>query len=333
MLRVDLNGFFLEPRIASRRVIPSFAFLVLTAIVTPSLCRQQNPGSSQAKEEEPRLESVLALKNRALPGEIPTYYTTGYEKRAKYIQDFLVGERDFYQKELGIAVPLTVAVLDAKQWEQLNILDPYGVPTVSDIPPYIALMPANWNESSLGMLPPASDADPRLVKQVQAARVGWSDTFYRGFDTIIGHEYGHPAATTYGIGKPKHWLDEFLATYFLVAYVHHKHPELEFPMKFFFAINRDYAHPFTSLDDFETRYPISDTSPTNYGWYQASFEARIEEVYSLKGIDFLKQMKLAFPAKSGAVVVSNAEILRKLDQICPGFTTWAHSLEATPSSK
>jgi len=135
------------------------------------------------------------------------------------------------------------------------------------------------------MLPDESKANPSVVQQVKSAGADWKDTFYRGFDTIIGHEFGH-AASVSGISKPKHWLDEFLATYFLISFVNEKRPELQFPMKIFFSINLDYPHPFTSLDDFESHYPLSDTLPTNYGWYQSQFWKRGEVVYGMQGIDF-----------------------------------------------
>ncbi len=294
---------------------------------------QNSSQPSSAREEEPRLETVLALKDPFLPGEVRTYYTPGYEKRARAIQEFLADERDFYSKELGIHLDLTVAVLDTKQWEQLNILGPYGMPTVTDFPPYVALLPANWSENHLGMLPAESEADPALVKEVHAAGALWNETFYRGFDAVIGHEFGHAAARTYGIKPPTHWFDKFLATYFEIAFIRQRHPELAFPVQVFFAINRGYSHRYTSLNDFESRYPISDTFPTNYGWYQAMFEQRVEQVYPLKGIDFLKQARLLFPASGKAAPLSQAEMLGRLDEICPGFTGWAHSLESTANSK
>ena len=97
---------------------------------------------------EPTLEAVLALKDPFLPGEVRTYYTPGFKNRAESIRDFLAEERAFYDQALGISVPLTVAVLDAKQWQALNILDPYAMPMVTDFPPYVALMPANWHDNS-----------------------------------------------------------------------------------------------------------------------------------------------------------------------------------------
>ena len=300
---------------------------LISALVHAPITPAQTSTRS-AKTEEPTLESVLALKDPSLPGKVVTYYTHGYKNRARLIQAFLTEERDFYARELNIQLPLTVAVLDAKQWERLNILDPYGVPTVTDFPPYVALLPANWSQNHLGMLPPPSQSDPALVRRVHAAGSGWSDIFYQGFDAIIGHEFGHAAARTYGIRPPTHWFDEFLATYFEIAFVRQRRADLQFPVEIFFAINRNYPHPYTSLSDFESRYPLSNTSPTNYAWYQAMFEQRIEQVYSEQGIEFLREVREIFPADKPQTL-SNSAVLEQLERICPGFIAWSRMLETT----
>ena len=288
---------------------------------------QQVTKASDDREESATLSAILALKDPSLPGEVRTYYTPGFEKRAKAMQDFLGGQRAFYRNELGSQADLTMAVLDAQQWGQLNIRDPYGIPTIPDDPPYVALMPANWNEAHLGMLPDEKEANPLLVQQVRSAGADWQQTLYRGFDTMIGHEYGHAVTTAYGINTPTRWFNEFLADYFLVAYVRQKQPQLAFPMHVFFSVGLGYPHPYTSLSDFETHYPISDKLPANYSWYQSMFEKRAEEVYAQQGVGFLKEVKTAFPPGGKAAAMSNEEVLKRLDKICPGFTEWAHSFD------
>ncbi len=62
-------------------------------------------------------------------------------------------------------------------------------------------------------------------------------------------------------------------------------------------------------------------------------EQRIEQVYARNGIEFLKQVRVLFPANNDAAPLSKAALLGKLDRISPGFTAWAHSLESTPASK
>lgn len=114
-VRVD-NGDRLIP-LAVRHRIPK-VWLVLVAIITLSLSAAQDSPkatTSQTKQEEPTLDAVLALRDPLLSGEVPTYYTPGFKGRAEGIRNFLAGERAFYKEKLGITVPLTVAVLDAKQ--------------------------------------------------------------------------------------------------------------------------------------------------------------------------------------------------------------------------
>ena len=63
----------------------------------------------------------------------------------------------------------------------------------------------------------------------------------------------------------------------------------------------------------------------NYGWYQGEFTRRAEEVYKTKKLDFLKEVKAAFPQhekRRETVDVS----LERLKQISPGFLEWARQL-------
>jgi hypothetical protein len=322
-----------EERVSLRQIFLNLALLGMSPGILPAACAQQSAKASDKREESATLGAILALKDPSLPGEVPTYYTPGFKKRAQAMQDLLAGQRAFYRMELGSQADLTMAVLNAEQWARLNIRDPYGIPTIPDDPPYLALMPADWNEVHLGMLPDEKDANRLLVKQVQSAGVEWRQTLYRGFDTMIGHEYGHAVTVAYGIQAPNRWFNEFLATYFLVAYVREKQPQLAFPMHIFFSVGMDYPHPYTSLADFETHYPISDSLPANYAWYQSMFEKRIEEVYARNGVDFLKRVKVAFPSGGKSDAMSNAEVLKKLDEICPGFTEWAHSFDDAGKAK
>ena len=50
--------------------------------------RQNDPSVGPAAFEPGRLQRVKALGNPMLNGSIPTYYTPGYEKRARALQAF-----------------------------------------------------------------------------------------------------------------------------------------------------------------------------------------------------------------------------------------------------
>jgi hypothetical protein len=279
-------------------------------------------------ESATQLKTLLGFNNPSLPGDVPIYYSPGYQAHAKIIQDFLSGERNFYRRELGIDFALTAAVLDAKQWGLVQQRGPYGVPNVSLAPPYLALIPADWNDTHLGIPPKPEDANPLLVKEVRDSGQEWKATFFRGFDAVIGHEFGHAATRVYGIKPPTYWMDEFLATYFEIAYAHQERPDFLFPIRIFNLAGLDYPHPYSTLDEFEAQMRSFALSPPNYGWYQSMFWKRGEDVFARKGLLYLTEMKVAFPAGGTSENLSSVELLRKLDRICPGFTEWANSLHS-----
>lgn len=62
-----------------------------------------------------RLERVQGLNSPRLDGVIPTYYTPGFEQRAREVQRFVTAEMGFAQRQLGVKLFLSVAVLDKVQ--------------------------------------------------------------------------------------------------------------------------------------------------------------------------------------------------------------------------
>ena len=300
-------------------------------LALPTFSAAQNAPQTQIQPTGSRsgLDKLLALHDPALPGEVRTYYTPGFEQRAKNMQAFLAGERDFYRKQLGINIEFSLAVLDRKQWEQLTE-DPYGFPYVSD-KPYVAVMPASWSDTHLGFFLDQGQANPELVKEVQATGADWMETLYRGADGVGAHEFGHTVIEVYGIDGGTNWLAEFLATYAGYAYIHEQHADLLFPWRTFMSASLDIPRQYTSLDDFEAQ--LDKLTPANYSWYECMFERQVEKVYAKKGVGFLKEARVAFPASDKPVSMSNAEALRRLEQISPGFTAWAHSLETLPKTQ
>jgi hypothetical protein len=282
--------------------------------------------------EAKRLQYVQALKDPTIPGDVPTYYTPGYKNHARDLQRFLTGERSFYKKKLGVDVPLSLAVLDRRQWDQVTQQYPFPVPSV-DGSPLVALMPANWADGP-GFFAKEADIDPEAVATVKARGNDWTQATYQSADLIGGHELGHAFERAYGIVPGTHWLNEFLANYVLYAYLESQRRDLLWLLPVMRA-GTHWSRPLehVSLDDFESLYMqiLTDTSPSdNYGWYQGQFFDQVEKVYAQKGIGFLKEVRAAFPAGSERFALGNAETLRRLDKISPGFTAWAHSLDAHP---
>ncbi|WP_162550312.1 hypothetical protein [Hymenobacter nivis] len=88
------------------------------------------------------------------------------------------------------------------------------------------------------------------------------------------------------------------------------------------------THPeHTSLGDFERLY--SGVSPMNYGWYQGQFALRAATVYSTEKFGLLDKMKAAFPFAPGPRLAP-ADVLRRVDQLSPGFAAWDQQL--TPAA-
>jgi hypothetical protein len=289
----------------------------------------QTPSPPVENSEAGRLQNVQALKDPLIPGDVPTYYTPGYESHARALQSFLAGERAFYKKELEVDVPLSMAVLDRRQWERVTKQYPFPMPSI-DGSPLVALMPANWAEGS-GFFPKDADVDSGVIEAVKARGEDWTQATYQSADLIGGHELGHAFERAYGIVPGTHWFNEFLANYVLYAYLQAQRRDLLWLLPVMHAEthwSRPVAH--VSLDDFESLYMqlIADTSSSdNYGWYQGQFMDRVEQVYAKKGVAFLKEARAVFPQGPERFALGNAETLRRLDKISPGFTDWAHSLE------
>lgn len=289
---------------------------------------QKSPGSFEAG----RRERVRALRDPVVTGEVLTYYTPGYEQRARDLQRFLIDELGFSRKQLQVELSLSLAVLDAKQWVQVERQVPYPIPSVSGEPP-VAIMPASWQEAE-GFFPREREATPTLQRVIGAHGLTWREANHRAGDLIGGHELGHAIVDAYGIVPGTHWLNEMLASYVLYAYLQHRRPDRLWLIDVLQAgkhANRPQNH--VSLEDFESMYmDILTKDGDNYGWYQNRFLEQLRNVYARHGVDFLRQVRKAFPPGPARFALGNVETLRRLDAIDPSFSAWAKSLDSYPAS-
>lgn len=318
------------------RILPRFMLCALAACLVSSVAGAATPPASATSAatsttfEPGRLERVEALHDPMIPGPVPTWYTRGYEQHARDLQRFLGGERAFVRRELGVNVPLSLAVLDTKQWKLAERQLPYPMPSVTGDPP-VALMPADWGSGS-GFFPKHYDSDPALVKVARARGVSWDEASHRAADLIGGHELGHAVLDGYGIVPGTHWMNEMLASYVLYAYLQSDRRDLLWLVPVLQVSNQiRHPQPYMSLEDFESRYmQILSTDAVNYGWYQGQFIEQIEKVYARKGIGFLLEVRAAFPPGPKRFALGNDETLRRLEKISPGFIAWAHAMNAQP---
>lgn len=311
---MDKNYKFL-PRAAIRLV--ACALLVLAC------------NAALAQFEDGRLERIQALKTPRLDGIVPTYYTPGYQQHASDLQRFVTGEMRFAQRRLGVQLPLSLAVLDKAQWSAAERQVPYPMPSVDGEPP-VALMPADWSAAE-DFFEKERDIDSRTREELAAHRVTWREASHRSGDLIGGHELGHAVVEAYGIQAGTRWLNELLASYVLYAYLQRERRDLVWLVNIVQEGNRlKLPQHHVSLDDFESQYmDILAKDGENYGWYQGQFLEQAKRVYSQQGLEFLNQVRTAFPEGSSPHhQLGNRETLRRLEQFSPGFTAWAASLDA-----
>ncbi|HEY2445177.1 MAG TPA: hypothetical protein VGI20_05500 [Rhizomicrobium sp.] len=276
-----------------------------------------------------RLDRVKSLQDPTLEGAVPTYYTPGYERHARSLQQFMSDELAFYRRELHVELPLSLAVLDKKQWAQTERQLPYPMPSVTG-DPAVAMMPANWADAA-GVFPKETDVDPAVVKSVDARGISWVQANAQAGDLIGGHELGHAIIDAYGIVPGTRWLNEMLASYVLYCYVERERRDL---LWLFDVVQAGNGRPqrYVSLDDFESLYmTILTAHGDNYSWYQGQFFDRIKQVYAQRGLEFLSEVRAAFPpGEAKFASLGNAETLRRLDRIDPGFSAWARWMSARP---
>lgn len=276
--------------------------------------------------EQGRLARVKALDSPVILGDVPVYYTPGYAMRARNLQDFVRDELRFYQSTLKVKLKLTIAVLDKYQWSRAEQDLPYPMPSVSGDATPVALLAADWSQAP-NFLAQRSDANSALLKTVAARKLAWDVAAAQAADLIGGHELGHTVIDAYGIVPGTHWLNEFLASYALYAYLAEKHPDKIWLLDLLETTN-GHAQHHVSLDDFESGYArILSTDGANYAWYQGQFLALVRRMRARQGMRLFPRMREEFPGGGYAVsALGNAETLRRLDAIDPLFRSWSGTM-------
>ncbi len=280
-----------------------------------------------------RLQRVIELGLPSLTNPISAYYSDGARARAEQLQTDIRHMNVFFHESLGIQADVTLAMLNSNDWKRVY-QDPYGLPGVAGKPPVI-FMPAQSGGFAFHLAMARKEAIPAEVLQ------GYLEANHRTFEAvaddfvdIIGfHELGHVLCDAYGIRPGRHWLNEFVASYFAYAFLSERKPESK---RVFDLLGRpSQVRPKnTTLADFERLYDRVD----DYGWYQGMFESRIRELYPKMGLQFLKELKRQFPratgsAKDAAAVeavdkpIAHAQALEKLEVIAPGFQAWAKGFQ------
>ncbi|WP_158944871.1 hypothetical protein [Granulicella sp. S190] len=271
-----------------------------------------------------RKGALEAFPDPLLSGSLPTFYTPGNKARAKSLQKLIGGETEFYHQQFQIDFPpITLAVIDEKQWPQVSGKLPYGVPSMYR---GVFIMPAEWQTVTTVPFPHKSDLDPATLKQALAHGRKWKDLEFRGGDGIGTHEIGHVVFRLLEIDPQVKWFREFLASYIGYSYLKAKRPKEVIANEIFWRAGLKTPHPHTSLDYFESQYSeLTSKEPNNYAWYQFALDQRLLEIYQQQGIDFLRKVRTAFP--KGGPKLDTDQVIDTLETISPGWKRWKEQID------
>jgi hypothetical protein len=274
------------------------------------------------------MDGIKSLGLRSIPGSMPTFYSPHGEARAQYLRSLLGSEIAYYADQFHVSFgPVALAVLDAPQWPTVAGDEPFGMPSVDGTNPAVVVMPVSWDEVTWMVVPKRKEVPPAMLRKALASGKRWDQVKFEGCDGIGTHEIGHFIIRQLGIDPQTHWFNEFLASYVGYAYLKAKDPGQALSNEIFWTVGLNKSpHPFTKLDDFETKYDeLQQKYPGNYGWYQLAFDQRVIEVYRKLGMDYLREVRKEFP--TGTPTLNNSQILDKLERISPGWNAWALRLE------
>ncbi len=247
----------------------SLIFLLIAfSTINKDVCAQLRDSILQNKIA---IDSILASEQlEKLKGEPVTYYSTGFEVRAKAIQQLISNcilfyETKFPDKKFNVRLYL----LNKSDWEKPPFDEPYGMPF--------------YNRRNIIMVVAAEKNALRRLTGLPDDPVK-SDSILSTFDYQPIHELGHYFFFTLNNLYKEKWLNEFLATYFLICFIKEKNlvPELEDELKAGYSV----AHK--TLDDFQKLY--GGVGPVNYHWYQCKFAQLGYKLYPQLKIGLIKNV-------------------------------------------
>lgn len=231
----------------------TFAFVVLNCWMVGAAQAQYQDPVTQKKQA---IDSLLAGEHLVLLEGLPkTFYSKGFEVRAAALQKLIKASIDFYESQLpALKFEVPLYVLANKDWNEQLFAAPYGLPNY---------LPDN----NLILIGADKNALAKLSGQPQTSA---SDSVVSGYDYVAVHELGHYFFITLnGVRTGQKWGDEFLADYFLVAFMKEREAEVVKQWEEEQSLDNAKLPTHRTLDDFEKLY--DKVGPPNYDWYQKKF--------------------------------------------------------------
>lgn len=202
------------------------------------------------------IDSLLVDEHlESLDGSPKTFYSRGFEVRARALQKLVADCINFYQHNFPshkFNVPLYV--LDSKDWNEQLFGAPYSLPN------YLP-------ENNIIIIGAEKNALAKLTGQPTTTI---SDSIVSGYDYVAIHELGHYFFITLNNTRThRKWMDEFVANYFMAAFIKEKRKTVYNQWQQMVDSNNTHTPPHRTLADFEKLY--DRVGPANYDWYQKKF--------------------------------------------------------------
>ena len=284
------------------------------------------PCASVLGQERDRIQELKHLGLREISGQIHTYYSEGFEDRARDLQHTLQAEVAFFHQMLQVDVSTQLAVLNRDHWGETSGTLPYGILYVSENPA-IVFLPAESggpvSDDFRKLRPPGTN--PWWIEE---AGLSFNQAAGRMVDLIAFHEIGHVVHRALEVGDSNSWFKEFFATYLSYCFLRQERPEMAGIWNGMMQLKAQSPRPtHTTLADFEAL--VFGVGLENYIWYEAQFQVRAHEVYEAVGLDFIDLVSSAYPKDEGSI--KPRELLDRLEETVPGFLRWAEAFRSMPA--
>lgn len=297
----------------------SFLIVSLISILLPML--------TSAQTEQKQLTLLEKVQNLKLDstnvGEL-VYYSKGYLDRAELMSKQIENAKLFYSDSLNIDVQIKIALLDTTDYNSISTGLPYGLPFVNS---GLIFQPADISIGAVKEMyaPFESTASQELISNLKNAGFEYKDALNFMVDLIGLHEIGHTLVYSYGLDTKQKWFNEFMASYFGYAYMKIKEPKMAVVWDNIMQAGfESYVPKHRTLNEFNELYV--GVGVGDYVWFQNAFQERIRDVYSKKGLHFIRLVKEKL-SDSSFQPKTSIELLESLEEIEPGFIKWEETLK------
>jgi hypothetical protein len=261
-----------------------------------------------------KVASTLSKKD----GKVPVYYPGGFEKTAVSLQALLQKAVEYYDKKLGVNIPVTLVLFTVEEDRKLGVLSnqprSYNrfLPFVNTGAPNLMCLPVGRG-SALDSLVQAVSKKSSALKKLKMSSTEISDRFI----ALVGfHELGHIYMNELEINHPILWYGEMMANYIAYAFLKDTSPADAELWEWMNEAFVTYLKPGNSL----LLDKMGRSGTESYVWMQGNLTLKADEVYQSQGLPFLQKLKLLTNVK---IFNDDVSLLLALDQIAPGFKEWA----------